>query len=89
MSHTDSPVCPYCNQTMKKWKVPIHATWPHDFFYVCFNDRCPYFVRGWTHLWNAQHIRASFRCRLDPDTGKYVPLPVWSTDALKEDVIDA
>ena len=89
MPHAESPICPYCNQRMKKWKVPVNSTWPHDFFYVCFNDQCPYFVRGWEHLWEVQQTRASYRCRLDPDSGKCVPLPVWSVDALKEDVIDS
>jgi len=89
MPDTDIPICPYCNQQMKKWKVPINSTWPQDFFYVCFNDQCPYFVRGWQHAWEMQHIHASYRCRLDPDAGKWVPLPVWSADALKNDIIDA
>jgi hypothetical protein len=89
MSRADVPLCPYCKQRMKKWRVPVNSTWSHDFFYVCFNDQCPYFVRGWQHLWEVQQIHASYRCRLEPDSGKCVPLPVWSTDALKEDIVDS
>jgi hypothetical protein len=73
---------------MKKWKVPENSTWPYDFFYVCFNDTCPYFVEGWQYLWKEQQTRASYRCRLDTDSGKYVPLPVWSSDALKDAIIE-
>jgi hypothetical protein len=73
---------------MKKWRVPITSTWPDDFFYVCFNDACPYYVKGWDCLWNQQKTRASYRCRLDPDTSKFVPLPVWSVDALKDNIIE-
>lgn len=87
MSNTENPKCPYCNKRMQKWKVPENSTWPYYFFYVCFNDDCPYFVEGWQHLWKEQHIRASYRCRLDPDSGKRVPLPVWSSKALKDDII--
>lgn len=73
---------------MKKWKVPGNSTWPDDFFYVCFNDACSYFVEGWQHSWKEQQIHVSYRCRLDPDSGKYVPLAVWSSDALKDDIVE-
>jgi hypothetical protein len=72
---------------MKKWRVPVNSTWRNDYFYVCFNDDCPYFVQGWTHLREEQQTHASYRCRLDPDSGKCTPLPVWSDDALKDDII--
>jgi hypothetical protein len=88
MSKVEIPICPHCRQPMKKWKVPVNSTWPHDFFYVCFNDDCPYFIQGWTYIWEEQQTRASYRCRLDPDSGKCVPLPVWSPAALKEDIIE-
>lgn len=88
MTKDKIPVCPHCRQKMKKWRVPINSTWPHEFFYVCFNDDCPYFVQGWEQMWEQQETKASYRCRLDPDTGKYMPLPVWSTEALKDDIIE-
>jgi hypothetical protein len=88
MPDAEIPICPYCKQQMKKWKVPENSTWPYDFFYVCFNDGCPYFLEGWQHLWEEQQTRASYRCRLDPDSGKCVPLPVWSPDALKDGIIE-
>ena len=83
-----APMCPHCGQEMKKWKVPIASTWANEFFYVCFNDECPYFVQGWEHMWEQQATKASYRCRLDPDTGEHGPIPVWSYDALKDDIID-
>ncbi len=83
-----APLCPHCSQEMKKWKVPIVSTWANEFFYVCFNDECPYFVQGWEHMWEQQATKASYRCRLDPDTGEYGPIPVWSYDALKDDIIE-
>ncbi len=83
-----APLCPHCSQEMKKWKVPIASTWANEFFYVCFNDECPYFVQGWEHIWEQQATKASYRCRLDPDTGEYGPIPVWSYDALKNDIIE-
>jgi len=88
MPEKKAPLCPHCGHEMKKWKVPIASTWANEFFYVCFNDECPYFVQGWEHMWEQQATKASYRCRIDPDTGKGVPIPVWSYDALKDDIID-
>ena len=88
MPDKKAPLCPHCSQEMKKWKVPIASTWANEFFYVCFNDECPYFVKGWEHMWEQQATKASYRCRLDPDTGEHGPIPVWSYDALKDDIID-
>jgi hypothetical protein len=87
MTEKDVPHCPHCSRKMKRWRVPLASTWANDFFYVCFNDECPYYVQGWQRLWEKQATRASYRCRLDPDTGKFAPLPVWSADALKDDII--
>ena len=87
MTEQNVPHCPHCSRKMKKWRVPLASTWANDFFYVCFNDECPYYVRGWERLWEKQATRASYRCRLDPDTGKFAPLPVWSADALKDEII--
>lgn len=88
MADPKTPTCPHCGRSMKKWRVPLASTWADDFFYVCFNDNCPYYVQGWEWIWKEQAARASYRCRLDSDTGQFVPLPVWSADALKDDIID-
>lgn len=88
MTNKETPHCPHCGQEMKKWRVPIQSTWPNEFFYVCFNDECPYFVRGWEQMWEKQQTKASYRCKMDPATGKCDPIPVWSYDALKSDIID-
>ena len=39
-------------------------------------------------MWEQQRTRASYRCRLDPASKKFTALPVWSADALKDDIID-
>jgi len=36
--------CPHCESRFRKWRVPDEATWDEEFFYVCFNDDCPYYT---------------------------------------------
>ncbi|RLB12591.1 MAG: hypothetical protein DRG39_01510 [Deltaproteobacteria bacterium] len=82
------PVCPYCGTQMKKWKTPPNSTWTSPYNWVCFNDECPYFVRGWDHIFETQGVKASYRHMIDPDTGNAGPLPCWSYEAHKDKIIE-
>ncbi|MBZ4659791.1 MAG: hypothetical protein JG766_1714, partial [Desulfacinum sp.] len=46
----DKTICPHCGSRMKKWRTPDFSTWSAEFFFVCFNDDCPYFTRGWNQM---------------------------------------
>lgn len=88
MNEQEVPKCPYCKVDMKKWRVPSNSTWKTAFQWVCFNDECPYFVRGWDWMMKSQETKASYRHRIDPETGSSGPLPVWSGDALKDQIFE-
>ncbi|MBI4876025.1 MAG: ogr/Delta-like zinc finger family protein [Acidobacteria bacterium] len=79
--------CPHCEGQMARWENPPQSTWSGGFQYVCFNDDCPYFVRGWVWMKETVNVDASYRFRLDPETGETGALAVWSKEALKSGIL--
>jgi len=88
MSKEDPFFCPHCEQKLSRWKCPPLTTWGETFHYVCFNDDCPYFVKGWDWMLEKYNVKSSYRHKYDPETGAVGPLPVWSKNALRQDITD-
>ena len=87
------PACSHCGKRMSKWAAPQlpfggSTTWACEFLYVCFNDECPYFVKGWDWMWNHYQRRVSYRHTLDPSTGQTSPIPVPTGEHLRECIIE-
>jgi len=83
--------CPYCGERLKKWLVPDNPfcqTWDNDYMYICFNDRCPYYVRGWDHLCSEGNRGMSYRLMYNPEKDRCNPIPVPSPKALREGIIE-
>lgn len=79
--------CPHCNSRLLPWRSPDLTSWGGKVQYICFNDECPYFVRGWEWMKEQFNVVASYRHRLDPETGESGPLPVWSKSAMKKQIV--
>ncbi|MEJ2587467.1 MAG: hypothetical protein P8165_07760 [Deltaproteobacteria bacterium] len=88
MAAQEAPRCRHCNEEMKKWAPPADSTWSTSFLWVCFNDDCPYYVRGWDHMMKTQETKASYRHSLNPETGSQGPLPTWSNEAHRDRIIE-
>ena len=80
--------CPHCSSRLKRWRVPEDATWSEEFFFVCFNDDCPYYQQGWEWMKQKYNQRSSYRHAVNPTTGGALPLPVWSDSATREMIVD-
>jgi hypothetical protein len=79
--------CPHCHSQLVRLANPQVSTWSGEYQYACFNDDCPYFVRGWTWMQEHFNVTASYRYRIDPVKGESGPLPVWSKDALRSSIL--
>ena len=79
----DKPKCPHCNQEMTLWEVPpINFSdglgWGSPFLFVCFNDDCPSYKKGWEHLYESMEAPASYRCINEPGCDNFEYMPVFS-----------
>ena len=87
MAQQEVKSCPHCGKELVSWANPQFSSWSSECQMVCFNDQCPYFVRGWQWMNERFAVNASYRFRYDPSTGETGPLPVWSREALRSGII--
>jgi len=85
----DTMRCPYCDAELKKWKVPqnIFIEWPNEYFYICFNDECSYFIGGWKAMEKLGRP-CTYRLMYDPLTDRCEPLLVMNNNMLKDGIIE-
>jgi hypothetical protein len=75
---------------MRKWAVPNNLfsnNWDNEFMYICFNDCCPYYVRGWDFMNKKGNRGVSYRLMYNPEKDCCSPIPVPTPGALREGII--
>ena len=87
MSERQSGQCPHCGAPLQALALPENGGWDSPYHWACFNDACPYFVRGWDWMMERYRVKVSYRYRVDPITEKDSPLPVWSPTALRDRIL--
>ncbi len=88
MTQNDAARCPHCGEPMKKWRPPVDSTWTDDFHYVCFNDDCAYYKKGWEHMNATCGINCSYRYMRGQHGRQTGPLPVPSPKAGRDQIIE-
>ena len=79
----DKPQCPDCKAEMTLWEVPQIACgdglgWGTPYLFVCFNDNCQSYSKGWDHLQESMEAVASYRCMQEPGADHFEYMPVFS-----------
>jgi hypothetical protein len=78
--------CPHCGARLDPFALP-DALYDHAYDFACFNDGCPYYVRGWAWMEQQFGVRTSYRYRIDARTGRDSPLAVWSPSAIRSSIL--
>jgi hypothetical protein len=69
--------------------MPDGGGWAELVHWVCFNDDCAYYKEGWDWMWQHYEVKSSYRYRVvNAATGHSSPLPVWSSTALRDRILD-
>jgi SAM-dependent methyltransferase len=82
--------CPHCDERLRKWAVPRNpfSEWDTDFLYVCFNDECPYLVRGWEVMFRQGNRGLSYRFSYHHLRDRCMSIPVPTLHAGRDSIID-
>lgn len=81
-------ICKHCGQELKKVLMPPDSDWGVAFQYICMNDDCSYYVRGWDWMQKQYAVKASYRFRHNPFSGDEGPMPVMTPTDLKHYVAE-
>jgi SAM-dependent methyltransferase len=81
--------CPYCEDDLKRFEVAESPflEWDNEYFYVCFNDQCPYMRGGWGTMSRQGNHGFTYRLMYDPKRDRCRPTPLASPFAQRKNAI--
>ena len=77
----EAPSCPHCKEAMQKMDSR-HLDWGTTFLWVCFNNHCEFFKKGWKHMMDNYGQLVSYRYMVTPDSGTEGVIPAFSHEYL-------
>jgi len=89
----EEKTCPHCKTTMSCCEAPpIHVGdglgWGSEVMFICLNDYCPLFLKGWDHIESKYGHHASYRYMELPKSREGNCMMVGNADAFKACIID-
>jgi hypothetical protein len=87
------PSCPHCQIELACCEAPpIHIGdglgWGSDILYICLNDECPLFIRGWEQIEVKYGHHASYRYMQLPGSNESNVMMVANADAFTGSIVD-
>jgi SAM-dependent methyltransferase len=85
----ESLCCPYCSSGLKKWSVPQtpFTEWDSDYLYVCFDDSCPFLMRGFDSMVRQGNLGFSHRFMYHPHRDRCGTIPVQGLGTLRSGIV--
>lgn len=86
-------VCPHCKENLSCCEAPpIHIGdglgWGSEVLFICLNDSCPVFLKGWDQIEAQYGHHSSYRYMELPDSKERNYMMVGNADAFKACVIN-
>ena len=80
---TEAPACPHCKAIMEKMDSR-HLDWDSPYLWVCYNDTCTLFKKGWEHMMENFGQLVSYRFMIHPQSGENGVIPAFSHQYLQK-----
>jgi hypothetical protein len=80
---TEAPTCPHCNAQMEQMDSR-YLDWESPYLWVCFNNDCKLFKKGWNHMMEQYGQLVSYRFMIHPQNGEPGVVPAFSQQYLQE-----
>ena len=85
--------CPHCSGDLSLCHAPpVHVGdglgWGSEYLFICLNDSCPLFVKGWDHIANQYGHVGSYRYMELPNSKENFTMMVVTKEAFTGSVVD-
>ena len=80
---TEAPTCPHCKSEMEQMDSR-YLDWDSPYLWVCYNNECTLFKKGWDHMMESVGQLVSYRFMIHPQNGEKGVIPAFSTQYLEK-----